>query len=82
MKLKATRKRPRCCNPDCPTKGVEYTRGLCEPCYRSLRRMIEAGKVDSWEAAEDSALCRVRRPVGRWRRTETGDGKTTAPIVV
>ena len=59
-----TTRKPKCINPDCPTKGIEYTRGLCEPCYRTLRRLIEIKKSLTWEEAENRALCRKRKPSG------------------
>jgi len=61
----STTRKPKCINPDCPTKGTEYTRGLCEPCYRTLRRLIEVKHVIAdWEEAESRALCRKRKPSG------------------
>ena len=79
-KLKSTpRKKPPCCNPDCHSHGVEYCRGLCELCYRSLRRLIEIKKLLTWTDAEERGLCRTIRPFSARRFplvTAAGNGSS------
>lgn len=65
---KSTRSTPaRCVNPDCTTRGPEYARGLCEPCYRVLRRLVTVTKKLTWEEAENQGLCRGPKPAGSRR---------------
>jgi len=61
---KPTRRPARCINPDCPSKGVEYARGLCEPCYRCITRLIKLQRIKDWKEAESRAMCRGRKPIG------------------
>lgn len=60
------RKKEQCFNLDCKSNGTRknaYVRGLCENCYRTVLRLIEAGKLASISEAEDRGLCRsVREP--------------------
>jgi len=62
-------RKPKCVNPDCPSKGEEYSRGLCELCYRSLRHLIvKTNRLPGgWKEAEDRGLCRAPKPAGMRR---------------
>ena len=51
----------RCINPDCPTRGKAYVRGLCEPCYRSLLRLLKK-QNRSLSDAEQKGLCKRPQP--------------------
>ena len=61
---------PKCMNRRCRSRGksaaVKY-RGLCDACYRSLMRLISAGKI-TMEEAESRGLCKAPVPAGsrRW----------------
>jgi len=53
-----------CCSP--ATKRQVFARGLCENCYRTLRRMIQAEKL-TWGDAENMNLALPPWHVGKKR---------------
>jgi len=69
MKVKSLSRNTRCMNPDCqsPRPAEAKYRGLCEACYRALKRLVEAGNI-TWAEAEEQGACLAPRPAGssRW----------------
>ena len=66
MKAKS-RAKARCINPECTTHGLQTRRGLCEACYHVMLRLIKAGMLPNWEAAERRGLCKPKRKPGQDR---------------
>lgn len=66
MALAKMKQKP-CMNPDCRTHGGKAQfLGLCEACYRALKRLI-AKDVLSLDEAVERGLCRQKRPAGSRR---------------
>ena len=64
--MKTTKKPARklkCINPDCPTRGDVYTRGVCENCYRAIRYKIKKGEMTDADAT-GLGMWEDRKPAG------------------
>jgi len=56
----------RCMNPHCPSRGkaeAKY-RGLCEACYKALKRLLTASGLE-WADAVRAGKCTERNRPGR-----------------
>lgn len=54
--------KPRCITPTCT--GIEYARGLCTRCYRTLARKIASGHVKEADAIRNGIIKKAK-PRGR-----------------
>jgi hypothetical protein len=74
-------RKKKCINPDCRSTGKSAkpaVRGLCEACYRALKRLIKAGKLTEQEAY-DRGLWLKSQPPGAKRFPEEAGAAIVRP---